>query len=127
MPDPAARAVLDALVHARGLENWAYFFVTGEGRFFPNGVEESSGDVITPSGQVYTFWTGWDTGQAVVTFRVWREEHPEPHWTRSSEYRRARERVGLERPAARADVAKDSGDGTESISTARGRPGRRTS
>jgi len=127
VPDPSARALLDALVHARGLESWAYFFVTGEGRFFPNGVEESSGNVITPGGQVYTFWTGWDVGQAAVTFRIWREEQPEPRWMRSSEYRRARERVGLECPSARADVAKDSGDGTESIGSARSRTGRRTS
>ena len=95
VPDPRARAILDALVRSKGLERYAYFFVTGEGHFFPNGVEESSGSVIDDHGRVFDFWTAWDARRERPTFRFWRQVDPEPHWERSAEYRRARQAVGL--------------------------------
>ena len=127
VPDPAARAQLDALVRERGLKRWAYFFVTGEGRMFPNGVEESSGNVVTPDGRVYAFWTGWDARRRSMIFRVWEEDQPDPCWMRSSEYRRARERVGLDQSSASADVVKGASDGAESVGATRGRPRPRSS
>ncbi len=95
VPDPLARAILDALVRSKGLERYAYFFVTGEGHFFPNGIEESSGSVIDDRGRVFDFWMGLDpeTGRPGLT--VWREVEPELHWQRSAEYQQAREAVGL--------------------------------
>ena len=33
VPDPRARAILDGLIRGKGLDRFAYFSVTGEGRF----------------------------------------------------------------------------------------------
>lgn len=44
--------MLDALVRARGLQQFAYFLVTGEGSFLPNGVEVTSGHVLDATGRV---------------------------------------------------------------------------
>ncbi len=96
VPDPRARAILDDLVRGKGLRRFAYFGVTGEGRFWPDGTEESSGNVIDQQGHVFFFWTAWDAAQGVPTFRIWREQQPSPRWSRSLEYRRARQVVGLE-------------------------------
>ena len=38
--------MLDTLVRARGLQRFAYFLVTGEGSFLPNGVEVTGGHVL---------------------------------------------------------------------------------
>ena len=122
VPDPAARAMLDTLVRERGLEDWAYFFVTGEGRVFPNGVEESSGNVIAPDGRVYAFWTDWDVERKSPTFRIWEEQPPDTRWLTSSEYRRARERVGLDQHASPAGTANDTGDGADTVGATCGRP-----
>jgi hypothetical protein len=103
VPDPRARAILDALVRAKGLERYAYFFVTGEGRFLPDGTEESSGCVLDASGRVFSFWTGWDAGRGQKILAEWEEVSVEPHWRRSAEYRRARAAVGLEGEAPNGD------------------------
>jgi len=94
--DPAARATLDALVRARGLDRFAYFHVTGEGETFPNGVEAASGKVLDAEGRVYRFWTAWDVERGTPTFRIWKRVDPEPRWERSMAYRRARAAVGLD-------------------------------
>ena len=95
VPDPRARATLDALVRSKGLGRFAYFFVTGEGTFFPNGIEEASGSVIDDQGRVFDFWTAWDAQRGEVAFETWEQVEPSPRWLESAEYRRARERVGL--------------------------------
>ena len=92
MPDPDARALLNALVRERGLERFAYFLVTGEGRFFPNGVEATSGHVLDATGQVFRFWTSWDAERAQPSFKVWKLAPPNPRWERIGEYQRARGR-----------------------------------
>src|SRR6266496_3015131 len=94
-PDPKARAVLDGLVRGRGLERFAYFLVTGEGRFLPNGVEVTSGHVLDATGRVFRFWTSWDTDLNQASFRIWRPAAPNPRWSRSREYQRARAAMGL--------------------------------
>jgi hypothetical protein len=94
-PDPKARAVLDALVHERGLERYAFFLVTGEGRFLPNGVEITSGHVLDASGQVFRFWTDWDADRRRPSFKVWKLATPNARWERIGEYQRARAAVGL--------------------------------
>jgi hypothetical protein len=95
VPDPEARAMLDALVRARGLQRFAYFLVTGEGRFLPNGVEVTSGHVLDASGRVFRFWTAWDTERDQASFKIWRPAATNPRWERSREYQRARVAVGL--------------------------------
>lgn len=94
---PATREaqVLGRLVSARVFGPYAFFFVSGEGEFFPNGVEESSGFVIDRHGSVHSFWTGWDADRDEVTLVGWESVDPEPTWLEDDEYRRAREALGL--------------------------------
>ena len=94
-PDPDARAMLDTLVRARGLQRFAYFLVTGEGSFLPNGVEVTSGHVLDASGRVFRFWTTWDAERDQASFKVWRPAAASPRWERMGEYQRARAAVGL--------------------------------
>jgi hypothetical protein len=96
VPDPSARTILDDLVRGKGLQHYAYFFVSGEGTFWPDGTEESSGNVIDRTGRVFFFWTTWDYDRGEPAFRIWEEEQSEERWLRSGEYRRARKAVGLE-------------------------------
>ena len=91
---PAA-SMLDQLVAAQSLGRHAFFFVTGEDDTLPNGIEEMSGHVIDGQGRIFYFWTGWDRETDRPTFSTWEQVEPEPHWSDSAEYRRAREAVGL--------------------------------
>jgi hypothetical protein len=98
MIDPQQRETLDELISQHGLSagHYAFFFVTGEGRILPDGeTEESSGYVIDDRGRVFAFWLGWDMQHRRPVFLDWREEAPEPAWSRSDEYRAARRAVGL--------------------------------
>ena len=88
--------ILERLVQDRRLGRHAFFFVTGEGEIMPNGVEDASGHVIDERGRVYAFWLGWDDRRQAPAFTAWEEVEPEPGWSESSEYRQARERVGLD-------------------------------
>jgi hypothetical protein len=95
--DPARmRATLDALIRSKGLDRWAYFFTTVEGIELPGDLEEYSGNVIDDRGRVFNFWMGLDPETQSVALTEWEQVEPKPHWERSAEYRRARERVGLE-------------------------------
>jgi hypothetical protein len=95
VPDPEGRALLDELVRRQGLERFAYFLVSGEGRFLPSGVEVTSGHVLDATGQVFRFWTSWDDKQDQVSFKVWKPTPPNPRWERLGEYQRALVAVGL--------------------------------
>jgi hypothetical protein len=86
--------VLERLLAARGIGPHALFFVSGEGEFFPNGIEESSGFVVDHEGRVYSFWTGWDAERDEVGFTEWEQVEPEPSWREDEEYRQALEAVG---------------------------------
>ncbi|HZO31628.1 MAG TPA: hypothetical protein VFH48_37180 [Chloroflexota bacterium] len=44
---------------------------------------------------MYAFWLGWDDRRQAPAFTEWEEVEPEPTWLESTEYRQARERVGL--------------------------------
>jgi hypothetical protein len=90
------RKVLDKLIRAKGIEQYAFFFTTGEGIEMPDDLEEYSGNVIDPTGRIHFFWTTWDNDRGEPTFRIWEEEQPEERWLRSGEYRRARKAVGLD-------------------------------
>jgi hypothetical protein len=94
---PATREaqVLERLVRPRVQGPHAFFFVSGEGTFFPNGVEESSGYVIDRHGSVWSFWTGWDPDRGEVILTEWDYVIPEPSWLGDEEYQRARAAVGL--------------------------------
>ena len=51
--------------------------------------------VIDEQGRVYAFWLGWDDRRQSPAFTEWEEVEPESNWLESTEYRQARERVGL--------------------------------
>ena len=87
--------MLERLVSARIFGPHAFFFVSGEGTFFPNGVEESSGFAIDRDGHVWSFWTRWDADQDAVVLAEWEMADPEPEWRDDDEYQRARVAVGL--------------------------------
>lgn len=93
--DTRQRVVLDRLVREQIHEDYAYFFVTGEGEFMDGGIEQASGCVIDRQGRIFSFWLGWNDRQRAIALTEWDEVDPEPRWDRSAEYRRARERVGL--------------------------------
>jgi hypothetical protein len=97
------RAALDALVRARGLNRFAFFGTSGEGRSFPDGQEETSGSVFDDRGRVFDFWTAWDEARGEATFRTWREVEPTPRLAASASYRRARTAVGLPASGYRHD------------------------
>ncbi len=98
---PGARSPspLERFVKERGLRRFAFFFVTGEGEYLPNGDEEKSGHVIDAHGRIFSFWTGWDVEHETPTFGEWDAVDASPEWLESAEYRRARAAVGLDTPA----------------------------
>jgi hypothetical protein len=93
--DPRPRAILDELVRRHGLERDAYFHVTGEGRYFPDGTEDVSGYVVDDRGREFFFWTGWDAERGAVIFRTWEEVESRADHRIGAEERRARVAVGL--------------------------------
>lgn len=93
--DVRQRAILDRLVRERVQGDYAYFFVTGEGEFMAEGIEQASGCVIDRKGRIFSFWLGWDSKQRAAALTEWEEVEPEAHWSRSREYLRARAAVGL--------------------------------
>jgi hypothetical protein len=108
--------ILEQLVRDRRLGRHAFFFVTGEGEFMPNGIEDASGHVIGEDGRVYAFWLGWDDQRQAPAFTEWEEVEPEPAWSESREYRQARERAGLDQ-----SVLSPAAEGWTSSSVAIGR------
>jgi hypothetical protein len=95
VPAPEAHAMLDALIRANGLQRFAYFRVSGEGRFLPNGIEVTSGHVLDATGRVYRFWTDWDSDRDLASVRVWKLATTNPRWDRNREDQGARAAVGL--------------------------------
>ncbi len=96
-PNAAHGELLHRLVEAKGLRNFAFFFVTGEGRYLPDGLEMTSGTVIDHSGKVFSFWTAWDEEKSVPMLARWREVQADPGWLEEPEYRKALQAVGLTR------------------------------
>ena len=93
--DAAPMDMLRRLVREKGLRRFAFFFVTGEGRKLPNGLEVTSGTVIDRTGAVYSFWTAWDDARNEPTLTRWRQIQPDHDWLEDDEYREALDAVGL--------------------------------
>jgi hypothetical protein len=95
------RRLLEELIAERGLQadQYALFFVTGEGSYLPTGapdsIEESSGYVLDRRGRVHSFWLAWDAVQRRPALTAWEEVEPEASWETVREYRDARRRLGL--------------------------------
>lgn len=67
-------------------EPFGLFFCTGEGRFFPDGTEESSGCVVTRSGRHFDFWTGWDATHGHLSLERWQPLVSHDEWFDDTEY-----------------------------------------
>lgn len=76
-------------------QRFGVFFSTGEGRFFPNGEEESSGCVVTDRDDHYHYWTKWDHWAGRAAFDGWDSLPPQNDWYNDEEYRDARRAAGL--------------------------------
>jgi hypothetical protein len=95
--------ILHRLIQEKGYcpTDYALFFVVGEGEYLPistpeEKVEETSGYLIDKRGRVFAFWMDWDAERAAPALIEWDERPVQPDWLRSNEYRRARQRVGLQ-------------------------------
>ena len=86
--------MLRRLVEAQGLRDFAFFYLTGEGRTLPNGWEVTSGTVVDKTGAVHSFWTSWNEERNEPTLARWREVRPDPGWLEDEEYLEALDAVG---------------------------------
>ena len=100
---PLQKAILNTLLESRGSRpaQYALLFVTGDGWALPmpdgeEDVEALSGQVLDQQGRVHYFQLGWDVAARAPALTHWELITPEPHCEQSAEYRRARERVGLQ-------------------------------
>jgi hypothetical protein len=74
---------------------YGLFFCSGEGKFYPDGTEEFSGNAVDRDGRIWMFWTEWDAERSAIGFAYWVEIVPDSRWVGSSEYEQARAQVGL--------------------------------
>ena len=68
-------------------QRFGIFYSTGEGRFYPNGEEESSGFVVAEDGSHWFYWTTWQDGR--VGFKIWESELYQEEWSDCPEYQSA--------------------------------------
>ncbi len=93
--DTEHMALLDALLAERGLKRYGLFAVSGEGAVTPDGYEETSGYALSPDGQAFFFWSGWDETAQRTTFDMWKPTEPQAEWESDNEYQAARAAAGL--------------------------------
>jgi hypothetical protein len=98
----AIRGALERAIQERGLRHFAMLDTVGEGRFFPNGMEERSGEVMDQDGRVWMFWTSWDPIREQLTIRDWEEADLVPSLTATRGYARARRELGLDEDEPRS-------------------------
>jgi hypothetical protein len=98
---PRQLAMLRELIQQKVLtpDRYALFFVTGDGQTLPikqagGDIEATSGFVLDAEGNISSFQLGWSAERGTPVLS-WEPATEEPHWARSTEYRRAREQVGL--------------------------------
>jgi hypothetical protein len=86
---------LRALLAERVRAPYGLFFLAGEGRCMPNGMEELSGYAIDASARVFSFWVKWDQQSGAPCLARWRQTPIEGRWRRSPQYHHARAEAGL--------------------------------
>lgn len=84
---------LDRLIRSKGISRYGIFASVGEGSFFPDGTEDSSGYVIDERGRVFSYWTAWDHERGCLAFDEWKRVR-DPH-DQDPEYLAARKAAGL--------------------------------
>jgi hypothetical protein len=93
--DERALAAARDLIAERIVGRFAIFWDVGEGTMFPDGTEDMSGHVIDEQGRIYIFWTEWDASRNRPMFGTWKQIEGKLSNETATEYRRAREAVGL--------------------------------
>jgi hypothetical protein len=78
-------------------QRFGIFYGTGEGTFFPDGSEDSSGFVVAEDGSHWFYWTDWIEGRAA--FGTWESELFQDEWNECSEYSDALRAAQQQRPA----------------------------
>ncbi len=96
VPGDEIRQALERAIRDRGLRRFAILDSVGEGLFYPNGMEQRSGDVMDQDGRIWMFWTAWDPIRKLVTIRDWEEAAVIPALMATRGYVRARQQLGLE-------------------------------
>jgi hypothetical protein len=76
MPRDAYRAALRALIAAREPGRFHIFGTSVEGEIFPDGMDKTTGLVLTPDGRVFYFRTAWDAEAGAATLAVWKPIDP---------------------------------------------------
>src|SRR5687767_8822641 len=74
------RAILDALIRAKGVDRYALFLTTREGIELPGDLEEASGYLVAPDGRHFFFWMGADSNTGLPALVEWRAVEPRSHW-----------------------------------------------
>ncbi len=88
---PAA-PVLEALFAKKGIPTgeWWPFFVQGEGKDLPGGLESLSGFLLTRDGRVFGWWLDAGPDGAPALDRWWPVEDPQQEFAHDPEYRAAK-------------------------------------
>ena len=87
--------LLERLIAKQGVGRHGIFLMSGEGRYTPDGFEETSGFVVDAQEQVFFFWTGWNEAHGQTEFRTWQPVPAEADWQDDEEYVAARKAAGL--------------------------------
>jgi hypothetical protein len=58
--DSPTLQVLQRLLAEKGIRDFELFLLQQEGRILPNGLEQISGFIATPSGSAFGFWLEYD-------------------------------------------------------------------
>ena len=87
--------LLERLITSQGVGRHGIFLLSGEGRFTPDGFEETSGYVIDSQARVFFFWTGWNEDLQRTALETWRPAEIQADWHEDEEFRAARKAAGL--------------------------------
>jgi hypothetical protein len=70
-------------------QRFGVFYSTGEGYYFPNGVEAQSGFVVAEDGSHWSYWTDYELTAGCVVIEDWQPVFQHWEWPESAEYRAA--------------------------------------
>ena len=89
------REDLDRLIHEKHIDRYGLFAVTTEGTAFPDGSESASGFVVAETGEVFSFWLGWNEAEHRVGLTRWTPVKPTADWAEDEEYTAALRAAGI--------------------------------
>jgi hypothetical protein len=89
------REDLDRLIREKHINRYGLFAVTTEGTKFPDGSESACGFVVADTGDVFSFWLGWNEAEHRVGLTDWAPVKPAPNWAEDDEYTAALRAAGI--------------------------------